>query len=181
MRTNRNSGLYSWGVYPTLPYILPLRYPTPWDTLPHGKDLVSRIRYLLERTWYQGYPTPLCTDKTRENITFPQLRWRSITTVATSWIHCNANIFWIFHGSWQGLESSSDILWHFCRIAHNSRVFSMSVVAGVIVVWEHKTCYLGGCCVHREDEVVDDGRQSSSHEGACPIQLENHFILFSQY
>ena len=174
MRTNRHSGLYSWGytlppIYPTPEISYPLGYPTPWkgpstkDTLPPGKDLVPGI------------------PKTCENITFPQLRWRSITTVATSWIHCKANIFWTFRGSWQGLESSPDILWHFCRIAHNSRVFSMSVVTGVIVVWEHKTCHLGGCCVHREDEVVDDGRQSSSHEGACPIQLENHFILFSQY
>ena len=71
-------------------YPTPLKGPDTRDTLPPRKNLVPEMHYSSERKWYQGYHTPrkdLVSEipclpygqtNTCENITFPQLRWRSV-------------------------------------------------------------------------------------------------------
>ena len=101
MHTNCNSDLHSLGEIDL--HIASPGYPTPWIPYPQYPLTLNPIPWVcpqewtwyhgytspwkgpgtkdtLERTWYQGYPTPvdIMTDIC-ENITFPQLHWRSVT------------------------------------------------------------------------------------------------------
>ena len=96
----RNRGRVSIPYFPQIPYPLntlppdtltpspPPQIPYPWipyhPTSP--KEPGPEIPYPLERTWYQGYPTPSFMDRitdTCENITFPCGGKASFTLVAT--------------------------------------------------------------------------------------------------